>query len=83
MCVSFDLSVGLLIYVQQFHYFINKLSQKSLYNLMSRVLLFACPIKLNISTKNRVRKILPKKLYCEFVISSDLYNAIKKILDKI
>ena len=57
-----------------------KLFQKSLINVMSYVVLFAYPIKLNISTKNTVTKILPKKLYC---ILSDLCNAIKKILDKI
>ena len=37
----------------------------SLCNVMSHVVLFACSINLNISTKKRVSKILPKKLYCE------------------
>ena len=31
--------------------------------------LFAYPIKLNISTKKTVTKILPKKLYCDFELS--------------
>ena len=35
---------------------------------------FAYPVKLSISTKNIVTKILPKKLYCDFKY---LYNAIK------
>ena len=39
--------------------------QKSLCNVMSHVL-FANPIKLNISTENTVTKILPKKLYRDF-----------------
>ena len=34
--------------------------------MMSHVVLFAYPIKLNISTKNIVTKILPKKLHCDF-----------------
>ena len=40
---------------------------------------FAYPVKLSISTRNTVTKNLPKKLYCNFRY---LYNAIKKILDK-
>ena len=39
---------------------------KSLYNVMSHVVLFAYKMKLNISVKNIVTKILPKKLYCDF-----------------
>ena len=58
----------------------NELFQKSLYNVMSDVLLFAFSIKLNISTKNRVKK-LGQGSY--IVNSSDLCNAIKKILDTI
>ena len=56
-----------------------KLFQKSC-NAMSHVVLFAYPIKLNISTKNTAIKILPKKLYYDL---SDLSNEIKKILHKI
>ena len=33
---------------------------------MSHVVLFACPIKLNILKRNRVTKTSPKKLYCDF-----------------
>ena len=35
-------------------------------NVMSLIVLFANPITFNISTKNTVIKILPKKLYCDF-----------------
>ena len=56
-----------------------KLFQNSLCNVMSHVV-FACPIKLNISTKNSYKNFY-KRSY--IVISSDLCNAIKKILDKI
>ena len=46
--------------------------------MMARVVLFAYRIILNISTRQRVTKILPNKLYCEF----NLCSAIKKILPK-
>ena len=49
-------------------------------NVMSHVVLFAYPIKLNISTKNTVTKILAESYT---VILSDLCNAIKKILGRI
>ena len=52
-----------------FHYYMlqNKQSNShSLYSMTSVVVLFAYPIKLNISTRNGVTKILPKKLYCYF-----------------
>ena len=45
----------------------------------SVVVLFAYPIKLNISTRSYINSI-PKKLY---VILTDLRNVINKILDKI
>ena len=38
-------------------------------SVMSHVVLFAYPIKLNIWIKNTVTKILPKKLFCEFKLS--------------
>ena len=49
----------------------NKQSHRhSLCIVMSHIVhLHNCPIKLNISTKNRVKKILQKKLYSEFKIS--------------
>ena len=37
--------------------------------MMSHVVLFAYPIKLDIWIKNTVTKILPKTLYCEFKLS--------------
>ena len=52
-----------------FHYYMlqNKQSNShSLYSMTSVVVLFAYPVKLNILTRNRVTKILPKKLYCYF-----------------
>ena len=59
----------------------NKQSNRYLlYSMTSVVVLFAYPIKLNISTSKRVTKILPKKLYNHL---TDLPNAIKKMLDKI
>ena len=36
---------------------------------VSRVALFAYPMKLNVSTKNTVTRILQKKLYSEFKLS--------------
>ena len=47
---------------------------------MSDVVLFAYPIKLNISKRNSVTKILYKRSH--IVISSDLFNAAKKMPDK-
>ena len=52
-----------------FHYYIlqNKQSNRySLYSMTSVVVLFACPIKLNISTRKGVTKIPSKKLYNYF-----------------
>ena len=49
-----------------------KLFQKSLCNVMSHVVICAYPMKLNISTGNRVTKNLQKKLYCDFkCVSTD------------
>ena len=42
-------------------------NRRSLYSMTSVDVLFAYSIKLNISTKKRVRKILLKKLYCYFI----------------
>ena len=42
-------------------------------SVMSHVVLFAYPIKLNVSTKNRVTKILEKKLYVIFSDRSRQY----------
>ena len=48
----------------------NKQSHRhSLCSVMSHVVLFAYSIKLNISTRSRVTKVLQKKLYCEFKLS--------------
>ena len=55
-----------------FHYCMlqNKQSNRhSLYSMTSAVVLFAYPIKFNISTGSAVTKILPKK-YCYFNRSS-------------
>ena len=49
---------------------------------MSTVVLFAYPIKFNISTTSKVTKILQKKLYCKFKLSFQC-TVMKKILDKI
>ena len=59
-----------------FHYYMlqNKQSNShSSYTITSVVALFAYPIKLTILTRNGVTKILPKKLYCNFIRSSQ-YN---------
>ena len=48
----------------------------SLCSVMSHVVLFAYPTTLNISTKNRITKIPPKKFL------NALCNRTKKILDK-
>ena len=44
----------------------NKQSHGRSCSLMSDVVIFAYPIKLNISTRSRITKILQKKLYCKF-----------------
>ena len=53
-----------------FHHYIyatNKQSNRySLYGMTSVVVLFAYPVKLNISTRKGVTEILPKKLYNHF-----------------
>ena len=43
---------------------------------MFHIVLFAYPVKLNISTKNTVSKILPRKLI--IVALSDPFNAISR-----
>ena len=40
--------------------------RQSLYSMMSVVVFFAYPVKLNILTRDRVTKILPKKLHFNF-----------------
>ena len=59
----------------------NRFHRHSLYSVMSHVVLFACVIKLNISTKNTVKRILPQRSYVGNL--NALCNPIKKILDKI
>ena len=60
------LSVVLVIF--QYYMLQNKQSNShSLYSMTSVVVLFAYPIKLTILTRNRVTKILPKKLCCYFI----------------
>ena len=48
-----------------FHYYMLQNMQSNRYS-MTVVVLFAYPIKLNISTRKGVTKILPKKLYNHF-----------------
>ena len=51
-----------------FHYYMvqNKQFNRYSYSMTSVVVLFAYPIKSNISTRKEVTKILPKKLYNHF-----------------
>ena len=59
-----------------FHYYMlqnKRFNRHSLYSMTSVVVLFVYSMKLNISTKNGVTKILLKKLYCGFIRSSQ-YN---------
>ena len=50
-----------------YHYMLqNKQSNRHRYSMTSVVVFFAYPIKLNISTRNGVTNVLPKKLYCHF-----------------
>ena len=65
-----------------FHYYMlqNKQSNRhSLYSMTLVVVLFAYPVKLNISTRNGVTKILPSYI----VILSDVSNTTIKMSDKI
>ena len=58
-------SVVLVIF--HYHMLQNKQSDRhSLYSMTSVIVFFAYPIKLNISTRKRVTKILPKKLHYSF-----------------
>ena len=53
-----------------FHYYIlqnKQFNKHSLYSMTSVVVLFVYSIKLNISTKNRVTKILLAMLCCYFI----------------
>ena len=53
-----------------FHYYMLQNKQPnshSLCSMTSVVVLFAYPIKFDISTRNGVTKILLKKLYCYFI----------------
>ena len=59
----------------------NKQSNRySLYSMTSVVVLFAYPIKLNISTRKELHKFYQRSC---MMILTDLPNSIKKILDKI
>ena len=49
-----------------FHYYMLQNKQSVLYSMTSVIVLFAYPIKLNILKRNRVTKILPKKLHYNF-----------------
>ena len=51
------------------HYYMlqnKQFNRYSLYSMTSVVVLFAYPVKLNISTRKWVTQILPKKLYDHF-----------------
>ena len=62
-------SVVLVIF--RYHMLQNKQSDRhSLYSMTSVVVFFAYPIKLNILTRNRVTKTLPKKLHYNSTTSS-------------
>ena len=66
-----------------FHYCMlqNKQSNRySSYNMTSVVVLFAYPIKLNISTRKELHKFYQRNC---IIILTDLSNATKKMLDKI
>ena len=55
--------------------------EKLLCTMMSQVVLLAYPKNLNILKRNRVTKILLRRLYCH--LNCDLCNEIKTTLDKI
>ena len=57
------------------------LSQKSLCNVMSDVVLFAYPIELKMSRQGTEVRKLYQRSY--IVISNDVFNTTKKILDKL
>ena len=44
----------------------------------TRVISFAYPVKLSISTRSRVTKILEKKLYCEFIFPMQSRKCLTK-----
>ena len=59
--------VSVVLVIFHDHMLQNKQSDRhSLYSMTSVVVFFAYPIKLNILTRNRVTKILPKKLHYNF-----------------
>ena len=59
--------VSVVLVIFHYHMLQNKQSNRySLYGMTSVVVLFAYPIRLNISTRKRVTKILPEKLYSNF-----------------
>ena len=71
------------VVVVTFHYYMlqNKQSNRYLlYSITSVVVLFAYPIKWNISTRKELRKFYQRSF---IIILTDLSNAIKKMLDKI
>ena len=56
---------SVVLVISHYHMLQNKQSDRhSLYSMTSVVVFFAYPIKLNILTRNRVIKILPKILFC-------------------
>ena len=66
-----------------FHYYMlqNKQSDRhSLYSMTSMVVLFAYPIKLNVSTRKGLHKFYQRSF---IIILTDVPDANKKMLDKI
>ena len=58
---------SVIVAIFYYHMLQNKQSDRhSLYSMTSVVVFFAYPIKLNISTRKRVTKILSKKLHYSF-----------------
>ena len=59
--------VRVVLVIFHYHMLQNKQSDRhSLYSMTLVVVFFAYPIKLNISTRKRVTKILPRKLHYNF-----------------
>ena len=75
MLITANTHASVILVILHDHMLKNKQSHRpSLYSMTSLVVLFAYPIKLTLSTRNTVRKILSKS-YCDF---NDLCSAIKK-----
>ena len=74
MLITANTHASVILVILHDHMLKNKQSHRpSLYSMTSLVVLFAHPIKLNLSTRNTVIKILSKS-YCDF---NDLCSAIK------